>query len=94
MMFDHLDEQLHLADGSVHRLTGQMTEAEGEHASHGTQLLEQFRLEMGLPVWVYRKGSWVIEKLIVMPHMQNTVHVCYRLLDAPEENGPNGGVHA
>ncbi len=85
MMFDHLEEQLHLPDRSVHQLSGQMTEAASEHASHGTQLLEQFRLEMGLPVWVYRAGSFVIEKRIVMPHLQNTVHIRYRLIGAPED---------
>ena len=85
MMFDHLNEQLLLSDGSVHRLSGEMAKEESEHAAHGTHLLDQFRLEMGLPVWVYRAGSIVIEKRIVMPHMQNTVHVRYRLLGSPGE---------
>jgi predicted glycogen debranching enzyme len=84
MMFDHLEEHLHLPEGSVHRLSGPLAESNHEQASHGTQLLDQFRLEMGLPVWIYRVGSFVIEKRIVMPHLQNTVHVRYRLLSVPD----------
>jgi glycogen debranching enzyme len=42
--------------------------------------LREFRLEAGLPVWRYEIGSLVIEKRILMPHRQNTLHVTYRLL--------------
>ena len=41
------------------------------------------RLEAGLPVWEYRVGDARIEKRVVMPHRQNTVHVTYRLLEGP-----------
>src|SRR5215212_6932811 len=43
-------------------------------------LLEQFRLELGLPVWTYEIDGVVIEKRVLMPHCHNTVHVTYRLL--------------
>ena len=39
-----------------------------------------FRLEDGLPVWRYEHEAFELEKRIVMPHAQNTVHVIYRLL--------------
>jgi predicted glycogen debranching enzyme len=42
--------------------------------------LEEFRLEAGLPVWRYDIDGVVIEKRMVMPHGQNTVHVLYDLV--------------
>lgn len=82
MMFDHLVEQLRLPDGTLRRLNAE--EGAGEVAVDGTTPhLEQFRLELGLPVWTYRLGGFVIEKRVVLAHLQNTVYVRYRLLDAP-----------
>lgn len=49
----------------------------------GTGLLREFRLEGGPPVWRYEAGGFVLEKSLVMPHQQNTVHVTYRLLEGP-----------
>ena len=43
-------------------------------------VLAEFRLEMGLPVWRYEVGGVTLEKRVVMPHLQNTVHVNYRLI--------------
>jgi predicted glycogen debranching enzyme len=43
--------------------------------------LEDFRLEMGLPVWLFRAGSAVIEKRVCMVHAQNTTYVTYKLLE-------------
>ena len=47
----------------------------------GAQHLREFRLEAGLPVWRYELGGAVVEKRVLLPHRQNTVHVTYRLLD-------------
>jgi predicted glycogen debranching enzyme len=46
----------------------------------GAQYLAEFRLEMGLPVWRYEVGDTVLEKHLLMPYRQNTVHVTYTLL--------------
>jgi predicted glycogen debranching enzyme len=43
--------------------------------------LEEFRLEYGLPSWRYRVGEALIEKTLLLPHQQNSVHVTYRLLE-------------
>ena len=40
----------------------------------------EFRLECGLPVWVYEFWGRRIEKRIVLAYKQNTVHVEYRYL--------------
>ena len=45
--------------------------------------LREFRLEAGLPVWEFEVGGLTIEKRVVMPYLQNTVHVVFRLLDSP-----------
>ena len=42
------------------------------------------RLEAGIPVWEYTWNSVRIEKRVIMPHGQNTVHVTYRLLEGGE----------
>ncbi len=39
-----------------------------------------FRLEAGLPVWTYEVDGVRFEKRVLMPHLQNTTHVTYRLL--------------
>ncbi len=79
LMFSHLSEQLRLPDKMVLRLAGEefaggLLELENPH------FLKEFRLEMGIPVWRYEISGFVFEKRIIMPHMQNTVHVTYRLL--------------
>jgi predicted glycogen debranching enzyme len=44
----------------------------------------EVRLEAGLPVWEYQVGDVRIEKRVVMPHKQNTVHITYRIMEGPE----------
>jgi predicted glycogen debranching enzyme len=41
--------------------------------------LVEFALELGLPVWRYEIGGVAVEKRVLMPHGQNTVHVVYAL---------------
>jgi predicted glycogen debranching enzyme len=48
----------------------------------GVEQLSAFRLEAGLPVWRYVLNGMVLEKRVTMPHLQNTVHVCYRLAES------------
>ena len=43
--------------------------------------LTEFRLEMGLPVWVYEFENIRLEKRLVIPHLQNTVCISWSLLD-------------
>jgi predicted glycogen debranching enzyme len=38
---------------------------------------------MGIPTWRYRIGESILEKRVLMPHAQNTVHVVWHLLSAP-----------
>jgi predicted glycogen debranching enzyme len=86
-MLSHLHERLDLPDGTVAATTtGWDTIGAGGKPAELLDLVE-FRLEMGLPVWRYELGSVVLEKRLVVPYRQNTVHVTYRLVAAP---GPVG----
>jgi predicted glycogen debranching enzyme len=42
--------------------------------------LVDFRLDAGLPVWRYQGDGLVLEKQVLMPHLQNTTHITFRLL--------------
>jgi predicted glycogen debranching enzyme len=83
VMLNHLLERVRLPDRRVLWL-GDEDEVSGSNAVDRTEHLAEFRLEDGLPVWTYRIDRFVIEKRVLMPHMQNTVHVTYRLLEGDE----------
>lgn len=78
VMLSHLGEWLQLPDRRVIRLAG---EERPEAPYELPEVLTEFRLEMGLPVWRYHVGDVHLEKRILLPYGQNTVHVNYRMLD-------------
>jgi predicted glycogen debranching enzyme len=86
MMLAHLSERVRLEDRSVAWLGPHEDGGRLVHPDPGRNLAE-FRLDGGLPAWRHEVGRSVIEKTVLMPHGQNTVHVGYRLL-----SGPAGGV--
>ena len=45
--------------------------------------LKEFRLDMGLPVWVYQIGNFTLEKRILLQRGHNTVLIQYTLLNGP-----------
>ena len=57
--------------------------------------LAEFRLEAGLPVWRYEVGGVTLEKRLLLPHLQNTVYVTYRLIegDGRGATGPSAPAH-
>jgi predicted glycogen debranching enzyme len=80
VMFNHLLERVRLPDRRVLWL-GDEDEVAGPNVADTTEHLLEFRLELGLPVWLYELDGITIEKRVLMPHAQNTVHVTYRLVD-------------
>ncbi len=77
MMLSGLSERLRLPDRRVlytgaEELAGITPEA--------ALTLSEFRLESGLPVWRYEVDGFVLEKRLILPNRQNTVHVTYLLL--------------
>jgi predicted glycogen debranching enzyme len=79
VMLNHLSERVRLPDRTtVLGLGGE--ERQNELSLEGAGHLVQLRLERGLPVWRYELDGLVLEKRVVMLHMQNTVHISYRLV--------------
>jgi predicted glycogen debranching enzyme len=78
VMLSHLNELVRLPDGQNVQLGGEEL-AEGRLDLPGARYLSEFLLEDGLPVWRYHLGGVTLEKRLLLPHMQNTVHVTYRL---------------
>ncbi|MGE5047229.1 MAG: glycogen debranching enzyme N-terminal domain-containing protein, partial [Deltaproteobacteria bacterium] len=80
MFLNHLREEVRTADGQKYLLGGD-ERVRGQVALPGASLLEELRLEDGLPIWRFRLGETVVEKLVFLVHRQNTVHVLYRLVE-------------
>jgi predicted glycogen debranching enzyme len=73
MMLNQLTEWIALADGRELALGGDAA----------ASAIARFHLDLGLPVWTYEREGVRIEKRLFMPARQNTVAVCYRLIDGP-----------
>ncbi|MES2936591.1 MAG: amylo-alpha-1,6-glucosidase [Pseudomonadota bacterium] len=78
VMLSHLAESLLLADGRSVRLTG---EEQAQTRQDMPEILSEFRLESGLPVWRFQVGGTVLEKRVLLPYGQNTAHVNYRMVE-------------
>ena len=80
VMWNHVSEFLRFGDDDVVSLGGQ-ERAGGQLDLHGADYLREFRLEDGLPVWVYQVRDLILEKRVIMPHLQNTVDLSYLVLE-------------
>ena len=83
MMFNHIEELVEGADGTCYRLSGDESGDRKEIAYPEPGFLQEFALERGLPVWRFAKNGIRIEKRVMMPHLQNTTFIVYRLLEGP-----------
>ncbi len=83
VMLNYLQDTLERAGGERAHLSGEprVNEALGLRATY----LEEFRLELGLPVWRFRFGSSVVEKRVVLVHWQNTAWITYTCLEGGED---------
>ena len=79
VMLNHLLERVRVRGGEPLWL-GDEDEVAGPNATDSAGHLVEFRLELGLPVWRYAIAGVEIEKRVVMPHAQNSVHLTYRLI--------------
>ncbi len=79
VMWNYVSEFLRFGDDDVVSLGGE-ERAGGQLDLHGADYLQEFRLENGLPVWIYEVRGLLLEKRIVVPHLQNTVDLTYRIL--------------
>lgn len=83
IMLNHLSEQVIFPDGKRFWL-GCEERSDGEIHLEGMEYLREFRLESGLPLWIFEVREAIIEKRVVLIHMQNTVHISYRLISGNE----------
>ncbi len=81
VMWNHVSEFLQFENNEVVSL-GAEERAGGQLDLKSAEYLREFRLEDGMPVWIYHVRDLVIEKRVSMPHLQNTVHVSYQISGA------------
>jgi predicted glycogen debranching enzyme len=79
VMWSHVSEFLRFGDDDVVSL-GAEERAGGQLDLKSADYLTEFRLEDGLPVWTYHVREVVVEKRVLLPHLQNTVHVSYQVI--------------
>ena len=85
VMLSDVDANVRMSSGQTLPLDPRPPEPAGVHTpqAQGERMsLVEFRLELGLPVWRYEHEGLVIEKRVLMPYRQNTVHLTYRLIKA------------
>ena len=72
MMLNHLEEWVTRSDGFRMELGG-------------SDCLEEFFLDCGVPVWQYACDRIRIEKRVVMPYGQNSTFIVFRLTEGPDD---------
>jgi len=82
MMLNHLEEVVE-ADGICYRLSGDEHGGGKEIAYPEPGFLEEFFLDCGLPTWRFSRTASASKSAWMMPHLQNTTYVVYRLLEGP-----------
>jgi predicted glycogen debranching enzyme len=80
LMVAKVDATVRSADGVFHLGCNEF--ADGTLAPRGFELLSDFRLEHGIPVWTYALEDAVLEQRIWMPHAHNTACVQFTLRHA------------
>ncbi|MDI6851986.1 MAG: amylo-alpha-1,6-glucosidase [Deltaproteobacteria bacterium] len=80
VMLSKVTELVRVASGKSWRLGGKELAKQGPE-QHSAGNLQEFRLEAGIPIWRYQFGEVVLEKWILMPYRQNTVHIGYCLVE-------------
>src|SRR5438270_10407344 len=78
MMLNQILERVVRGDGESVALEIEALAGRPPRAADGR--VAEFRLEAGLPVWRFEVGGITLEKSLLIPHLQNTVYVSYRLV--------------
>ncbi|MGH7947446.1 MAG: glycogen debranching enzyme N-terminal domain-containing protein, partial [Opitutaceae bacterium] len=81
-MLNHLEESLFLPGHEMIQFGGVETRDLAENTV--PNYLTEFRLENHMPFWRYDVQGIQIEKRLLMPYLQNTVHVTFTLLSRHE----------
>jgi len=78
MMLSHVEERLVFPEGRSLPIGAEPLV--GWNVPGVARPVTEFRLENGLPVWRFRIDGVVLERRLLLPHLQNTVYIKYRLL--------------
>ena len=81
VMLNYVWEQLRFRDGRTISLPNVIPTSDGKAFDCASHLVA-FRLEAGLPVWEFDVEGVRFEKRVLMPYLQNTTHISYRLLSS------------
>ncbi len=79
-MLNHLTERAPPARRHAASASAARSASAAARRSHGAEPPRRVPPGDGLPVWRYEVDGYVLEKRVLLPHRQNTVHVIYRLL--------------
>jgi len=82
MMLNHIEEVVE-GNGICYRLSGDEHGGGKDIGYPEPGFLEEFVLESGVPLWRFSKNGIRIEKRVLMPHLQNTTYIAYRLIEGP-----------
>jgi predicted glycogen debranching enzyme len=77
VMLNHLEESV--TTGDVTLLLSGDEPAAGEVRLPDVTFLQEFRLELGLPVWYFANDDVRITRRLLMPHQQNTTFITYHI---------------
>lgn len=81
VMFNHLAEEVKLADGTSKRLDVDEPLNDAKK-SVLNDFAGSFQLDLGMPVWMYEGSGVRLEKRILLPYLQNTVLIAYKLAES------------
>jgi predicted glycogen debranching enzyme len=84
VMLNHLAEFVRFPDGHAVQIGGEEP-SQPEDMLTSSGYITEFRLENQLPVWHYEIDGIILEKYVLLPYGQNTVHVNFRLLSNQEK---------
>jgi predicted glycogen debranching enzyme len=83
VMLSHIDAELRLPSGGIVPFDPEpRLDLDTLSEEERPLMLVEFRLEFGLPTWRFEGSGYAVEKRVLMPYRQNTVHITYRVVDA------------
>jgi predicted glycogen debranching enzyme len=84
VMLSRVDARLRLPSGEVMLFDPEPQSLDAAQPDDNQQpiRLVEFRLDLGLPTWRFEGSGFAVEKRVLMPYRQNTVHVSYRMVKA------------
>ena len=81
IMLNYVADSLILADKTEIPLS--MLRTVDQKGSDEPRGLQEFYLDLGIPVWRYQFHDLILEKTLFLIHKQNTLHMSYKLISSP-----------